>query len=80
VASLVPRARGRGSRDVGRGRRSASPRPHPRRPLSRPKSLEEFDFGHARGLKREIIAHLSTLEFAATKENVVFLGPGVIDG
>ena len=25
------------------------------------KSLEEFDFDHARGLKREVIAHLGTL-------------------
>ena len=43
---------------------------------SRPaKSLEEFDFDHARGLRREIIAHLGTLDFAAAKENVIFLGP-----
>src|SRR5215472_12214053 len=27
------------------------------------KSLEEFDFDHARGLKREVIAHLCNLEF-----------------
>src|SRR5438309_7849636 len=39
------------------------------------KSLEEFDFDHARGLKREQIAHLGTLDFVAPKENVVFLGP-----
>jgi DNA replication protein DnaC len=39
------------------------------------KSLEEFDFDHARGLKRDQIAHLSTLDFVAAKENVVFLGP-----
>ncbi len=39
------------------------------------KSLEEFDFDHARGLKREVIAHLGTLDFVAGKENVVFLGP-----
>src|SRR4029077_15325787 len=32
-------------------------------------------FDHARGLKREVIAHLGTLDFAAAKENVVFLGP-----
>jgi hypothetical protein len=29
------------------------------------KSLEEFDFDHARGLKRETIAHLDTLDFVA---------------
>ena len=39
------------------------------------KSLEEFDFDHARGLKRDLIAHLGTLDFVAAKENVVFLGP-----
>jgi DNA replication protein DnaC len=39
------------------------------------KSLEEFDFDHARSLKREVIAHLGTLDFVAAKENVVFLGP-----
>src|ERR1700742_2036536 len=39
------------------------------------KSLEEFDFDHARGLKRETIAHLGTLDFIAAKDNVVFLGP-----
>ena len=39
------------------------------------KSLEEFDFGHARGLKREVIAHLGTLDFVTAKDNVVFLGP-----
>jgi DNA replication protein DnaC len=39
------------------------------------KSLEEFDFDHARGLKRDVIAHLGTLDFIAAKENVVFLGP-----
>ena len=39
------------------------------------KSLEEFDFDHARGLKRDTIAHLGTLDFITAKENVVFLGP-----
>ena len=39
------------------------------------KSLEEFDYDHARSLKRETIAHLGTLDFVAAKENVVFLGP-----
>jgi DNA replication protein DnaC len=39
------------------------------------KSLEDFDFDHARGLKRETIAHLGTLDFVVGKENVVFLGP-----
>jgi DNA replication protein DnaC len=39
------------------------------------KSLEEFDYGHARGLKREVIAHLGTLDFVTARDNVVFLGP-----
>src|SRR5437763_3406919 len=39
------------------------------------KSLEEFDFDHARGLRRDVIAHLGTLDFAAARENVIFLGP-----
>ncbi len=39
------------------------------------KSLEDFDYGHARGLKRELIAHLGTLDFVTAKDNVVFLGP-----
>jgi DNA replication protein DnaC len=44
------------------------------------KTIEEFDFDHARGLKREVIAHLGTLDFIAGKDNVVFLGPPVING
>jgi len=39
------------------------------------KSLEEFDFDHARGLKRDTIAHLGTLDFVTVRDNVVFLGP-----
>jgi DNA replication protein DnaC len=39
------------------------------------KSLEEFDFDHARGLKRDVIAHLGTLDFITARDNVVFLGP-----
>jgi DNA replication protein DnaC len=39
------------------------------------KSLEEFDFDHARGLKRDVIAHLGTLDFTAARDNVIFLGP-----
>ena len=39
------------------------------------KSLEEFDFDHARGLNRDTVAHLGTLDFVLAKENVVFLGP-----
>jgi len=39
------------------------------------KSLEEFDFDHARALKRDLIAHLGTLDFVTGRENVFFLGP-----
>ena len=39
------------------------------------KSLEEFDFDHARGLRRDLVAHLGTLDFVVARENVVFLGP-----
>jgi DNA replication protein DnaC len=39
------------------------------------KSLEDFDFDHARGLKRELIAHLGTLDFVVAKDNVLLLGP-----
>src|SRR4051794_25153019 len=38
-------------------------------------SLEEFDFHHARGLKRELIAHLGTPDFVTPKDNVLLLGP-----
>jgi DNA replication protein DnaC len=39
------------------------------------KSLEDFDFEHARGLRRDVVAHLGTLDFVTARENVVFLGP-----
>jgi DNA replication protein DnaC len=39
------------------------------------KSLEEFDYDHARSLKPDTIAHLGTLDFVTARENVVFLGP-----
>jgi DNA replication protein DnaC len=39
------------------------------------KSIEEFDFEHARSLKRDVIAHLGTLDFVTARENIVFLGP-----
>ena len=39
------------------------------------KALEDFDYEHARSLRREVIAHLGTLDFVAARDNVVFLGP-----
>ncbi|MFB6775821.1 IS21-like element helper ATPase IstB [Streptomyces sp. NPDC056337] len=39
------------------------------------KMLEELDVAYLRGLTREQLSHLGTLDFIAGKENVVFLGP-----
>ncbi|MEU9386722.1 ATP-binding protein [Streptomyces sp. NPDC048279] len=39
------------------------------------KTIEELDVTHLRGMTRQQLAHLSTLDFVAGKENVVFLGP-----
>ena len=39
------------------------------------KALEDFDYDHQRSLRREVIAHLGTLDFVAARDNVVFLGP-----
>ena len=39
------------------------------------KTLEDFDFGFQRSIKRDAIAHLATLDFTAEATNVVFLGP-----
>ncbi len=36
---------------------------------------EDFDYDHQRSLRREVIAHLGTLDFVTAKENVIFLGP-----
>lgn len=39
------------------------------------KTLDDFDFAHQRGVKRQTMAHLSTLDFLIDAQNVVFLGP-----
>jgi DNA replication protein DnaC len=39
------------------------------------KSLEDFDFEHQRSVRKDVVAHLGTLDFVAAKENVIFLGP-----
>ena len=39
------------------------------------KSLDEFDFDHQRSLRRDVVAHLATLDFVTARDNVVFLGP-----
>jgi hypothetical protein len=37
-------------------------------------SLEEFDYDRARGLKREFVAHVGTLDFVTARDNVVRAG------
>jgi DNA replication protein DnaC len=39
------------------------------------KSLEEFDFAFARGVKKQTVLHLAQLDFLHARENVVLLGP-----
>jgi DNA replication protein DnaC len=39
------------------------------------KTLDDFDFGFQRSVKRAQIAHLAQLDFLAEAHNVVFLGP-----
>lgn len=39
------------------------------------KTLDDFDFGFARSIKRTQISHLAQLDFLAEAHNVVFLGP-----
>jgi len=39
------------------------------------KTLDDFDFGFARSVKRESVLHLAQLDFLAEHMNVIFLGP-----
>ncbi|MFF1909995.1 ATP-binding protein [Kitasatospora sp. NPDC058218] len=39
------------------------------------KTIEALDVTHLRGLTRQQLSRLGTLDFIAGKENVVFLGP-----
>ena len=39
------------------------------------KTLDDFDFGFQRSVKREAMAHLAQLDFLIERKNVVFLGP-----
>ena len=39
------------------------------------KTLDDFDFAFARGVKRETVLHLHQLDFLAEHMNVIFLGP-----
>ena len=36
------------------------------------KTLEDFDYNHQRSVRRDLIAHLGTLDFVTARENVVF--------
>lgn len=42
------------------------------------KALEDFDFDHQRSLRREVIAHLGTLNFITARENVCAAGPETV--
>jgi DNA replication protein DnaC len=50
-------------------------KPGSKRRAFRPGTLEDFDFSFQRSIKRDVIAHLGTLDFTAEANNVVFLGP-----
>jgi len=39
------------------------------------KTLEDFDFSYQRSIRKEVVAHLGTLDFVEAKDNVIFLGP-----
>lgn len=39
------------------------------------KSLEDFNLDHQPSLRRDVLAHLTTMSFVAKAENVVLLGP-----
>ena len=39
------------------------------------KTLEDFDFSYQRSTRKEVVAHLGTLDFIEAKDNVIFLGP-----
>ncbi|MFD4659715.1 ATP-binding protein [Kitasatospora sp. NPDC058444] len=39
------------------------------------KTIEELDLAHLRGMTRQQLAHLGTLDFIAARENAIFLGP-----
>lgn len=39
------------------------------------KTIEDFDFLHQRSVRKEVVAHLGSLDFIEAKSNAVFLGP-----
>lgn len=44
------------------------------------KTLEDFNLDRLPSLRREVLAPLATETFVAKAENVILLGPTVIDG
>lgn len=44
------------------------------------KTLEDFNLDHLPSLRRDVLAHLATGTFVAKAENVILLGPLLIDG
>jgi DNA replication protein DnaC len=69
VSRCVSRARGRGPPDSRR--RGA----HQGGSLSSHKTLDDFDFSYQRSIRKDVVAHLGTLDFVVAKDNVIFLGP-----
>ena len=43
------------------------------------KTLEDFNYDHLPSLRRDILAHLATATYVAKAENVILLGPPVIN-
>ena len=39
------------------------------------KTLDDFDFGFQRSVRRQVISHLAQLDFLREAKNVIFLGP-----
>jgi len=44
------------------------------------KTLEDFNLDHLPSLRRDVLAHLATGTFVPKAENVILLGPTVIEG
>lgn len=44
------------------------------------KTIEDFSFDHVPAATRDLVAHLATTTFVAKRDNVVLLGPTVING
>ena len=73
-SSLVARAPRRRARPVDELAALPDPLPETDRRLEVRASRDDFDFGFARGLKREAVLHLAQLDFLEEHKNVIFLG------